>query len=123
MPPLPRAYLENRFRAISLTLGPLGLLKHFLELLVAQGANGQLDEHLLTPLQIATLAASTNSSRLLLRTIKNMVEVYLTNKDVKKSKKSILELSQKLKKVHAILQTTVVFAGKTSESWEWHQKK
>jgi ankyrin repeat protein len=61
--------------------------QHFLELLVAQGASGRLDEHLLTPLQIATLAASTNSSRLILRTIKNMVEVYLTNKDVKKSKK------------------------------------
>ncbi len=61
--------------------------QHFLELLVSQGANGQLHEHLLTPLQVATLAASANSSRLLLRTIKNMVEVYLTNKDVKKSKK------------------------------------
>jgi ankyrin repeat protein len=61
--------------------------QHFLELLVSQGASGQLDEHLLTPLQIATLAASSNSSKLLLRTIKNMVEVYLANKDVKKTKK------------------------------------
>lgn len=61
--------------------------QHFLELLVAQGADGELDEHLLTPLQIAALAASKNSSQLLLRTIKNMVEVYLTNKDIKKSKK------------------------------------
>ena len=62
--------------------------QHFFELLVAEGATGSLDENLLTPLQIAKLAAQKNSSRILLGTIKNMVEVYLSNKAPRKAKKN-----------------------------------
>ena len=59
-----------------------------LDLLIADGASYQPNKHLLTPLQIAQYAAETNNNHLLLRTIKNMVEVFLSKKQNRKKKKS-----------------------------------
>ena len=59
-----------------------------LDLLIADGATYKPNKHLLTPLQIAQHAAETNNNHLLLRTIKNMVEVFLSNKQHRKKKKS-----------------------------------
>ena len=59
-----------------------------LDILIADGAQYTPNNNLLTPLQIAQYAAETNNNHILLRTIKNMVEVFLSNKRNKKKKKA-----------------------------------
>lgn len=59
-----------------------------LDILISDGAKYTPSNNLLTPLQIAQYAAETNNNHILLRTIKNMVEVFLSNKQNKKKKKS-----------------------------------
>ena len=59
-----------------------------LDILISDGAEYSPNNNLLTPLQVAQYAAETNNNHILLRTIKNMVEVFLSNKHNKKKKKS-----------------------------------